>query len=293
MQKRMRHSKFRNTGILFELLTKQVTADIIAGRETSVAKDLLHKYFSENTELGQEWQLYDTLLNENIKDEPHAERFFSVILEARKKLNGKKLAQLKYDLIKEIKESYPIEEMLKAPIRNYKVLASIYKVFEDVVSSECKFDVKEVYQAKNCIVEHIVDRPKVTHSEDELINYYQTQTEDIRLLTYKLLCEKFNEKYASSLDDGQKAVLREYICNVANTSKFDVFVKEKVAEIKKSLTEVVDNIKDSDVMKIKIREVVNQLDKINPGKIVKDNHVMVLMLSYELLKEVRKQLDGK
>lgn len=293
MQKRMRHSKFRNTGILFELLTKQVTADIIAGQESSIAKDLLHRYFRESTELGREWQLYNAVLTEKIKDEPHAERFFSVIMEARKRLNNRKLAQLKYDLIKEVKEAYPIEEMLKAPIRNYRVLASIYKVFEDVVSSECKFDVSEVYQAKNCIVEHIVNKPKVSHSEDELINYYQTQSEDIRLLTYKLLCEKLNEKYSSVLDDEQKSVLREYICNVANTNNFGTFVQKKVAEIKTALTEMVGQIKDSDVMRIKIREVVNQLDKINPGKIVKDNHVMVLMLSYELLKEVKKQLEGK
>lgn len=286
----MRHSKFRNTGILFELLTKQVTADIIAGKETSIAKDLLHKYFRENTELGREWQLYSTLLNEKIKDDPHAERFFNVIIEARKKLDDKKLARLKYDLIKEMKEAYPIEEMLKAPVRNYRVIASIYKTFEDVVSSDCKFDIKEVYQAKNCIVEHIVDKPKVMHSEDELINYYQTQTEDIRLLTYKLLCEKMNEKYSSVLDDEQKSVLREYICNVANTNNFDTFVKTKVSEIKKSLNEVISKIKTSDVIKIKIREVINQLDKINPSKIVRDNHVMVLMLSYELLKEVRKQV---
>lgn len=288
----MRHSKFRNTGILFELLTKQVTADIIAGKETSTAKDLLYKYFRENTELGREWQLYSSLLNEKIKDDNHAERFLTVVVEARKRLNNKQLAQLKFDLIKEVKDSYPIEEMLKAPVRNYRVLASIYKLFEDVVSSECKFDVKEVYQAKNCIVEHVVDKPKVMHSEDELINYYQTQTEDIRLLTYKLLVEKLNEKYASVLDDGQKSVLREYICNVANTNNFDQFVKTKVTEIKQSLTETVGKIKDSDVVKIKIREVVNQLDKINPGKLVKDSHVMVLMLSYELLKEIKKQTEG-
>lgn len=292
MQKRMRHSKFRNTGILFELLTKQVTADIIAGHETSVAKNILYKYFQENTELGREWQLYSSLLNEKIKDDSHAQSFLNVVLEARKKLNNKRLAQLKFDLIKEIKEAYPIDEMLKAPVRNYRVLASIYKIFEDVVSSDCKFDVKEVYQSKTCIVEHIVDKPKVTRSEDELINYYQTQTEDIRLLTYKLLVEKFNEKYASVLEEDQKSVLREYICNVANTNSFDVFVKSRVAEIKKSLTETLDKVKDSDVTKIKIREVIHQLDKINPGKLVKDNHVMVLMLSYELLKEVKKQTEG-
>ena len=292
-QKRMRHSKFRNTGILFELLTKQVTADIIAGKDTSIAKDLLYKYFRENMELGKEWQLYSSLINEKIKDEFHAERFFNVILETRRKLNNKKLIQLKYDLIKEIKDSYPIEEMLKAPIRNYRVLASIYKIFEDIMSSDCKFDVKEMYQAKTCIVEHIVDKPKVTHAEDELINYYQTQTEDIRLLTYKLLCEKLNEKYESVLDDEQKSVLREYICNVANTNQFDVFVKKKVAEIKTSLNEMNGKIDDSNVMRIKIREIVNQLDKINPGKLVKDNHVVVLMLSYELLREVKQQLEKK
>jgi hypothetical protein len=270
-----------------------VTADIIAGKDTSLAKDLLHKYFREHTELGREWQLYSTLLNETIKDEPHAERFFSVILEARKKLNNKNLAQLKYDLIKEIKDSYPIEEMLKAPVRNYRILASIYKVFENIASSDCKFDVKEVYQAKNCIVEHIVNKPKNVTSENDLATYYQSQTEDIRLLTFKLLVEKFNEKYESILDDEQRTILREYINNVANTNNFDVFVKEKVTEIKKSLTTVITNVKDSDVIKIKIREVINQLDKINPGKIVKDNHVMVLMLSYELLKEVKQQTEGK
>jgi len=285
--KRMRHSKFKNTGILFELLTKQVTADIIAGKEASIAKDILYKYFREHTELGREWQLYSTLLNETIKDEPHAERFFSVIIEARKKLNNKKLAQLKYDLIKEIKDAYPIEEMLKAPVKNYRILASIYKIFEDITSSDCKFNVDEIYQAKNCIIEQIVNKPKSSHSGEELINYYQTQSEDIRLLTYKLLCEKFNEKYASVLDDEQKTVLREYICNVANTNNFDVFVKNKVIEIKRSLTEIIDKVNDSEVVKIKIREVVNQLDNIKPGKIVKDNCVTVLLLGYELLREIK------
>ena len=293
MQKRMRHSKFRNTGILFELLTRQVTADIIAGRDNSTARDLLYKYFKESTELGREWQLYSTVLTEKIKDEVHAERLLSVILEARKRLNNRKLSQEKYELIKEIKETYPIDEMLKAPVRNYRLLASIYKSFEDGSSNDLRFGVKEVFQAKNCIVEHICDKPRVTQSEDELINYYQTQSEEIRLLSYKLLVEKLNDKYASKLDDEQKSVLREYICNVANTNQFGDYVKGKVSDIKQALTELVGTIKDSDVIKIKIKEVVNQLDKINPGKIVRDNHVMVLMLAYELLKEVKTQLEAK
>lgn len=290
MQKKKRHSKFRNTGILFELLTKQVTADIIAGREYSSASELLHKYFNETTELGKEWRLYNAILTEKIKDEPHAERLFTIILETRKKLSNRKLTLLKYNLIKEIKEKYPIDELMKSPVRNYRVLASIYKVFEDVVSPDYKFEIKEVYQAKNCIIEHIIDKRPVAQIEDELITHYKTQTEDIRLLTYKLLCEKFNEKYSSALDENQGAVLREYICNVANTNSFDIFVKKKITEIKRDLMSSINMIKDSDVIKIKLREIVNQLDKINPSKIVKDNHVMVLMLSYELLKEIKNQI---
>lgn len=293
MQKRMHHSKFRNTGILFELLTRQVTADIIAGLETSTAKDLLYKYFKENTELGKEWQLYSTLLNEKLKDEFHAERLLNVVLNTRKRLNNHKLIQQKYELIKEIKENYPIDEMLKAPVRNYKLLASIYKTFEDGVSEDLKFDVKEIFQSKNCIVEHISDKPKAIQPDEELINLYKNQSEEIRLLSYKLLVEKLNDKYSSKLDDEQKSVLREYICNVANTNQFGEYVKNKVVDIKEALTELVNDVHDSDVIKIKVREVVNQLDKINPGKIVKDNHVMVLMLAYELLKEMKKQLEEK
>ena len=290
MQKRKRHSKFRNTGILFELLTRQVTADIIAGQSTSPAKDLLYKYFKENTELGKEWNLYNTLLNEKIKDTTYAERLMSVILNARKKLNNNRLSQEKYELIKEIKETYPIDEMLKSPVHNYRMLASIYKIFEDESSSDIKFDIKEIFQSKSCIIEHIIESTKPSQSDDNLIKYYQSQSEEIRLLSYKLLVEKLNDKYRSELDDEQKAVLREYICNISNTNQFGDYVKSKITEIKQTLSTLVTGIKDSDVIKIKINEVLNQLDKINPSKIVKDNHVMVLMLSYELLKEIKKQV---
>jgi hypothetical protein len=294
-KKRMRHSKFKNTGILFELLTRQVTADILAGKQESSAKDLLFKYFKENTELSKEWQLYSSILNQKHSDIIGAERFLSVILESRKRLSNKQLNNEKYLLIKEIKDNYPLEELFKAPIRNYRMLASIFKVFEDGVSNEVKFNLNEVFQAKTCIVEHIADRPKsvLKESEDEqLIDCYKRQSSETRLLAYELLLEKLNSKYNTLLDDNQKSVLREYICNIANTNSLGNFVRGKVTEVKTSLNEVVTGINDN-VARIKVSEVVNQLDKVNPDKIVKDNQIMVLLLSYELLKECRKQLAVK
>ena len=104
MQKKKRHSKFKNTGILYELLVKQVTADIIAGKDTSNAKDLLFKYFRPNTALGQEWRLYNTLMTEKIGDETRAERFLNTVLDSKRKIDRRKLQEEKYELIKEIKK---------------------------------------------------------------------------------------------------------------------------------------------------------------------------------------------
>lgn len=290
----MRHSKFRNTGILFELLTRQITADIIAGKANSEAKDLLFNYFKENTELGKEWRLYNFLLSEKIKGEQHAERFLSVIVEQRKKLSNVKLAKEKFELIKEIKELYPIDDFLKANIKNYRTLASIFKLFEDASSKDLKFDVTEVYQAKSCIVENITDKPKRNGEDEDILKLYAEQNEDVRLLTYRILVEGMNKKY-KDLDENQKNVLREYINNISNTNSLGAYVVKEVDNVKSQLSQLSTKIKDDDVIRIKINEVVRQLDKVKPtpSKVVKDNQVMVVLLSYELLKEIKKQVEGK
>ena len=254
---------------------------------------MLFKYFKENTELGREWRLYNFLLSEKIKDEQHAERFLSVIVEQRKKLSNAKLAKEKYELIKEIKELYPIDDFLKANIKNYRTLASIFKLFEDSSSKDLKFDIKEVYQAKTCIVENIVDRPKKAEDED-ILKFYAQQNEDVRLLSYRILVEGMNKKY-KDLDENQKNVLREYINNISNTNSLGAYIIREVDSVKSQITALSETIHDDDVIKIKINEVVRQLDKVKPtpSKVVKDNQVMVVLLSYELLKEIKKQVETK
>jgi len=288
--KKKRHSKFRNTGILFELLTRQITADIIAGTDDSKAKEILFKYFKENTELGKEWRLYNFILNEKVKDTTFAERFLSVILEQRKKLSDAKLLREKYQLIKEIKETYPIDEFLKSNIRNYKTLASIFKLFEDATSKDVKFDVREIYKAKTYLVEHVSDRKKSPSEEENLLKFYEQQSEEIRLLSYRLLVDGLNKKY-KSLDDDQKSVLREYINNISNTNSLGTFICEKIGDVKAQLTELNTKIKDSEVVKIKINEVIHQLGRIKPSKVVKDGIIMTVLLSYELIKSIKDTIN--
>jgi len=289
MQK-AKHSKFKNTGILFELLTRQVTADILAGNDESTAKDLLFKYFTENKELGKEWQLYNFLLNEKAKDELQSQKYINVILKQREKLDSKRLTEQKYNLIKEIKSNYPIDDLLKSSIKNYKIHASIYKLFENHINNSIKFDIKEIIQSTNTITENLCGKKvSVNESEDDLINFYKQQNEEVRLLSYKLLVESLNEKY-KDLDNNQKRLLKEYINNISNTNSLNNFVQKEIGNIKETLSKILNSISDN-VIKIKINEVVKQIDTINCKKSVKDNQITVLLLSYELIKELQNKIQ--
>lgn len=284
-----KHSKFRNTGILFELLTRQVTSDILSGKDESFAKNILFKYFAENKELGKELQLYNFLINEVAKDESQAEKYIEIVLKQRDKLNQKSLASEKYNLIKEIKEVYPINDLFKSSIKNYKVLASIYKIFENHVNKSSKFDVKEIVTSRTCIVENLCGIKKINkETEDELISVYKQQNEEVRLLSYKILIESLNEKY-KDLDSNQKNLLKEYINSISNTNSLKKLIDNEVTNVKKQLSELSSKISD-DVVKIKINETVKQLDNVKKFNLVKDNQVMVLLLSYELIKEIKNQL---
>ncbi len=284
-----KHSKFRNTGILFELLTRQITADILSNKDESPAKNILFKYFSENTELGKEWQLYHFLLNEKAKTEVHAERYIDIVLNKRSKLNNKTLIQERYNLIKEIKDTYPIEEFLRSTIKNYKVNASICKLFEDIANVNNKFDISEIVQSRNSISQYLCENTAGTKQkeEDQLITFYKQQNEEIRLLSYKLLVDSLNEKY-KTLDDNQKNILREYINNISNTNNLSNIVDKEFCAIRNILGELKFKV-DNNVVLIKINETINQLNTIKI-KSVKDSHIMAILLGYELIKEIREKI---
>ena len=287
--KKLKHSKFKNAGILFELLVRQVTADILNGSVDSKANSILRRFFSEATELGKENRLYRIVLEEKVKDQVSADRLLESILKTRKKLDEKTLALQKYELIKEIKSNYPIDDFLKGSISNYKLLASIYKIFEESVHSvDC--DPRELFKARSCIVESMVASKTPTRliSEEEkqnLIKVYQQQNEDVRLLAYKLLVDSFNEKY-KGLDEKQKVLIREYINNISNTNSLRTYINQEIPAVIKSINELKAGVKN-EVIKIKLDETVNQLDKISKGTLVKESHVTSLLLSYELVKELQ------
>ncbi len=283
MHKKAKHSKFKNAGILFELLTRQITSDILAGKDESFTKNLMFKYFHESKELGKEVQLYNFILQQKSKDISSAERLLGVVLQTRSKLDERELNKQKYSIIKEIKEKYNIDDFLKNKIPNYKLYASIYKLFEDQDKSGVKFEVTELIESREYIVENLTKEKK---SDQESMDVYGSQTADVRLLAYKFLIENFNSKYNDLLPD-QKKLLKEYITNVSNSSKFTKYVNEEYKRISLVLKDQVKNV-TSEVVKIKINEVISQFSTKSCAGIIKENQLTSLLNAYELVEEIKK-----
>ena len=286
--RKIKHSKFKNTGFLFELLTRQVTLEIINGTEEK-AKGIIKEFYGKGTEMSKELRLFNLLINEKYNSEAKAEKFIDAILEAHSKIDYKSLQREKYNLVKSIKENFEIKNFLSSPVTNYKILASIHKLFEGKKNDI--LDVKDVFDSKLTLVEHISSNsPTLKKKEDKLVEDYRKQEKDLRLLTYKILVETFNKKY-TNLNDDQKSLLREYINNVNNTSKFNEYFEKELIKTITSLHELYKGMKDK-ITKIKLRETINVLKKQKIGKKITDEQVSALMMSYELIKEIN-NVNGK
>ena len=287
--KKIKHSKFKNTGVLFELLVRQITLEVLNGDKTENAKNIVREFFGPNTELNKELRLYDILLKEKYSSETKADRLVETVCDAHAKLNQSALSKEKFNLIKEVSAKFDIEQFLSSPISNYKVLASIYKVFES--KRETNYDIKDIFNSKITLIENITSKPsvKAQPTEDKkLIESYKQQDKDLRLLTYKILVETFNKKY-TNLDDSQKNLLKEYINNITNTTKFKDYVSLELPKIVAELKTIKSKVQDK-VTTIKLSETISVLEKMKMGKSVSDNQVSSIMLSYELIKELKSKV---
>jgi hypothetical protein len=251
MAQRVKHSKIKNTGILFELLSRQITVDVMNGDDKSKSVEVLKKYFNESTELGKENQLYQVLLKENYNSSHKAEKLVDAVVKAREKLQNKKLRTEKYNLIKEIKKNYVVED-----------LPSTFS-----------------------IIEHITrNKVKPTNRDSQIITEFKGEDKDLRLLSYQLMVDNFNGKY-KSLNSMQRNLLKEYVNNISNTNSLREFINGEVKKVKQILNKILPRVND-DITKIKLTEAIKQVDGIKKGKVVKDKQVVSLMRYYELIKEL-------
>jgi len=278
---KIKHSKYKNTGILFELLVRQITADTLKGGD-SPAIDILKSYFV-NTELGREYKLYESIMKSKVITESRANALVSTVLDSSKKFNRTVLKKQKYNLINEIKKHYNLESFFGSKIKNYKEIASVYTLIESYNNKKVT-NLEQITNNKVTLLEFLTKQP-VQKPVDPIMEEFSGYDKDLRQLTYRVLLEKFNDKY-DSLSVEQKEILKEFIYSVDSTPSLRDFYNDKVSILQEILDSESNNIKDT-ATKIKITEVAKLLTKLGKNDKVDSDNLVDLLQYYELVKEIQ------
>ena len=280
----IKHSKFRNTGILFEVVVRKITSETLSGKD-SPAINILKSHFV-NTELGKEYKLYETLFNSKNLDSIKATTVLDTLLEQSKKLNRTRIRKEKYNLIKALKEHYNVEDLFKTKLNNYTAQASFYTLIE-TYNTKKLIDPNQIVDNKVTLLEYLTSKEVNRNNvRENVIEEFKSQDKDIRTLTYYILLEKFNDKY-SSLNKRQKHILKEFIESVDNTPQLKEFYNKEVNFIKEEISTQLKNT-TSEVIKIKLNEVSSLIKELDKRTVIKSDHLVDLLQYHSLLEELTK-----
>ena len=277
----IKHSKYKNAGVLFELLVRQITTDTLNGTD-SKASGILKEYFVK-TELGREYKLYESVMKSKPLNNTQAGLMISTVLESTIKLNRKSIKKQKYNLIKEIKKHYDLESFFGSKISNYKEIAAVYTLIESFHNDKPNLD--QINNSKIIILEHLTKKKIQKDAKQTVLEEFSGYDKDVRTLTYKVLLEKFNSKY-DVLTNDQKQVLKEYINSVESTPDLRNFYNTKINELKATLETENKNVKDR-ATQIKISEVAKFLTELSKTDKVGDSNLVDLLRYYQLVNEIQ------
>ena len=281
---KIKHSKFRNTGLIFELLVKQIAADTLNGGD-SAAVQILKKFYSNKSTLAKEYRLYEFIVKNKNVSQSKAEAIVSTITEVSRKLDQKTLKAQKYELISAIKESYDVNEFFGMQVRDYKPLAALYCLLE-AQNNDNLINPQVLIDNKTTILEHLTSAPQNEEEvKDTLIEEYSKYDKDLKLLTFKILLEKFNDKYKNLLPE-QKNILKEFITSVNSQSRLRTLVNEEMNKIASAVRNLSAKVKD-EVVKIKLDEVAKSIKPLSNKDRITDNHLVNLMQYYDLVNELK------
>ena len=277
---KVKHSKYKNTGILFELLTRQLTSDTIAGNRPK-SLSILKKYFNSKSELLKEYKIYHTLATKKFKSESKANILIETLIEAHKRLSKTRLRREKYNLIKEIKNNYNVSNFFNFKINNYKVMASTFNLLENKEATPTS-----IINSKLTLLENIINSKSTKQlNKNKIVENLENSDKNTRLLTYKVILEKFNDKY-SSLADNQKTLLKEYVNCVSNSPALKTYINEEIKGVKKELTKYSKKVEDKAIV-IKLNETKDLIKPLCKKSNVHDDNVTNLLNYYELVNELK------
>lgn len=272
---KIKHNKLRNTGILFEILCKHMTHEILNPKHKQSAIKIIKKHFNKDSNLLAELKLYQQLCLVGV-DVPVTE-LLNLSIKGKQRLDSKKIETEKYHLIKSIKESYDQDTFFKHRVSNYKLLASIYNVFEH----QPQIDPTAYLQNKKTIIESLLTQPEKYTTEQSILS----ESRDVQKLTGQILLEKFNDKY-KVLSNKQRTLLGKYVNSDVDSPEFKDYIITECNNISKKLTQSISKMTDP-IKQIKLTEVNNLIQYIVTSDVIKDEHLNSMLKYYELLEEIK------
>jgi hypothetical protein len=229
---RIKHSKYRNTGLIFELLVKQIASDTLNNRDSAAVK-VIKNHFTGKTALVREFKLYEFIVKNRQVTQLKAETILSTITEISRKIDQTLLKKQKYALISDIKESYDLNEFFAIQTPDYKALASLYCLLE-AQNNNNVIDPQYLVNYKSTLLEHLTtQKQNADDVKDTLIEEYSKYDKDLKLLTFKILLEKFNDTYKDLLPE-QKNILKEFITSVNSQTRLRNLVNKELTKISTS-----------------------------------------------------------
>lgn len=282
---KIKHSKYKNTGLIFELLVKQIAADTLSKSESPAVR-ILKKYYTGNSALVKEFRLYEFILKNKNVSQTKADTIISSIIEVSRKLDRETLRRQKYDIIKEIKEAYDLDKFFSTSVRDYKPLAAVYCLMEAQNSPDLS-DPQVLIDNKTTILEHLTETAQSEQDvKDKLIEEYSKYDEDLRILTYKILLEKFNGEYGDLLP-AQKNILKEFITSGNSQVGLRTIYNKEVETVREQISSFAENTTDS-VLKIKLNEILKVILPLDNKTKVDDSNIVEVLQYHELVSELAK-----
>ena len=276
----IKHNKIKNTAFLYECLTRQITSDVLSNNDPSPALAIVKEFFKPTTILGKELVLYKALTSKKLKNEGKINYLVDSVLRERAKLNYSEMRRAKYNLVKKITEKYDLKDFFRTRISNYRDIASVYKLFE-IQHNSNPFEETEI---RFVVMENLKEKDAPKSNKQSVVEKFQKESRDLRLLSYKILVDKFNQKY-SNLNESQRGLLQAYINNISNTSTLKDFMAEEIKKLKNEILKIHPKIDDK-VVSIKLKECLNVLKKLNKGNVVNEEQLVTMMRFYSLLDEI-------
>jgi len=272
---RLKHNKKRNTAFLYESLVRELTKSILKEDKNrkNKAVQMLKKYFSADSSLKKELDLYRSLYETRGVERRVAEKIITETKSAHKDLNKESIFKDQTDLIKNMNIAFS-PKIFNTFVPNFRNIATVYSIFNDSVPTS----------------ERVLLEEKVLEVMSGSLQSENQKMTPVDNLVYKTFVGKFNQEYSDKLLEEQKELLTKYITSFSdNGLELKTYLNEEISRIREKMTEMKSGdaiSKDEDLLE-KAGSIIDMLEGFSDQKVSIDIISSVLK-TQQLVQELEK-----